>query len=390
MNSMLRDATAFMARVILLSLTFHFVGKGGGERRKGRGGGVELAVSVIPPASRPCAGRRNKSLRTRRGSSAPRNFRGPQAGDARITTVGAQPAGFGEFGGGEFGLAFEGIGGGEPGVRIGSFRIGAARLFEPDDRLVGARLQQMHDPDLRIPIAERGSRGLRRMACSWSGIISSIDPVKSLHWPRANSAPTQLRLNASTVSYSGMASSYRRCARSTWPLAKCASGLRGDAAKACPTSSSARAMSAAAESVIPLKHAAMSALANQPCASTEPRIERQRALEQADRFRIVFTRRRLRPLRRVPGKCSPARRDSRSAGRPPRDQFELSAIAMRLVISFCSANRSLVSRSNRSAHRCASVSASISWALTRPGCPTAGRCLRAHSARLVRGRSALC
>ena len=39
---------------------------------------------------------------------------GLQTGDARITIVAAQPAGFGEFGGGAFGVAFEGIGGGEP------------------------------------------------------------------------------------------------------------------------------------------------------------------------------------------------------------------------------------------------------------------------------------
>jgi hypothetical protein len=38
-------------------------------------------------------------------------------------------------------------------------RIGAARLFEPDDCLVGARLQQMHNPDLEIPIADVGITG---------------------------------------------------------------------------------------------------------------------------------------------------------------------------------------------------------------------------------------
>src|SRR6202030_2236766 len=43
--------------------------------------------------------------------------------------------------------------------------------------------------------------------------------------------------------------------------------------------------------------------------------------------------------------------------------------AIWLVISFCRANRSLVSRPNRSAQRCASVAASISWALTRSWLP---------------------
>src|SRR6266446_7938607 len=41
---------------------------------------------------------------------------GLQAGEARKTIVAAQPAGFGEFGGGARGLAFEGIGGGEAGA----------------------------------------------------------------------------------------------------------------------------------------------------------------------------------------------------------------------------------------------------------------------------------
>jgi feruloyl esterase len=38
---------------------------------------------------------------------------GPQTGEARITTIAVQPAGFGEFRGGALGLLFEGIGGGE-------------------------------------------------------------------------------------------------------------------------------------------------------------------------------------------------------------------------------------------------------------------------------------
>jgi len=43
---------------------------------------------------------------------------GRQAGGARITIVAGQPAGFGEFGGGAFGFAFERIGGGEPAVKL--------------------------------------------------------------------------------------------------------------------------------------------------------------------------------------------------------------------------------------------------------------------------------
>ena len=48
---------------------------------------------------------------------------------------------------------------------------------------------------------------------------------------------------------------------------------------------------------------------------------------------------------------------------------DLSRIADMLVISLCSANKSSVVRSNRSAHKWASVSASISWALTRTWLP---------------------
>src|SRR5215471_3066110 len=44
-------------------------------------------------------------------------------------------------------------------------------------------------------------------------------------------------------------------------------------------------------------------------------------------------------------------------------------MAIRLVISFCRANRSPASLSNRSAHRCVSVAASISWAFTRTRLP---------------------
>ena len=36
-----------------------------------------------------------------------------QAGDARKAIITTQPPGFGEFGGGTFGFAFEGIGGGD-------------------------------------------------------------------------------------------------------------------------------------------------------------------------------------------------------------------------------------------------------------------------------------
>jgi hypothetical protein len=65
-----------------------------------------------------------------------------------------------------------------------------------------------------------------------SGMVSSIDPVMALHWPRPCNANTKLRSDPSAASYSDIASANRRCARSTWPLAKRARELSGDAAKA--------------------------------------------------------------------------------------------------------------------------------------------------------------
>jgi hypothetical protein len=41
-----------------------------------------------------------------------------QAGDARIAVVAGEPPGFGQLGGRAFAIAFEGVGGGEPGVRL--------------------------------------------------------------------------------------------------------------------------------------------------------------------------------------------------------------------------------------------------------------------------------
>jgi hypothetical protein len=79
-----------------------------------------------------------------------------QTGDARITIVAGHPPGFGEFGGGAFDIAVEGIGSGEAAVMARYGGSGRARLFKPDDRLVGARLQQMHSPDLGVPPADAG------------------------------------------------------------------------------------------------------------------------------------------------------------------------------------------------------------------------------------------
>jgi hypothetical protein len=42
---------------------------------------------------------------------------------------------------------------------VRQFRIGAARPFEPQDRLVGARLQQMDEPNPKIPTGDLGVAG---------------------------------------------------------------------------------------------------------------------------------------------------------------------------------------------------------------------------------------
>src|SRR6202011_1226771 len=82
-----------------------------------------------------------------------------QASEARITIVAAQTSGFGKLGLGAFGLAVEGIGRREGVADLRVRRSSVARLFEPEDGLVGARLQQMHAPNLVIPKAKEGIAG---------------------------------------------------------------------------------------------------------------------------------------------------------------------------------------------------------------------------------------
>ena len=110
--------------------------------------GLPLADAVILPPSRPAEGRRNSWLRTRRVPWAlPLICEGSKPRDARITVVSGQPAGFREFDGGAFGLAVEGVGSGEVTANGREHRSVVARPFEPDDRFVRARLQEVHPPD---------------------------------------------------------------------------------------------------------------------------------------------------------------------------------------------------------------------------------------------------
>jgi hypothetical protein len=98
----------------------------------------------------------------------------------------------------------------------------------------------------------------------------------------ATSCPTRSRIGASRASKTShgqfgsyaprpeeMASSGRPCARKTWPLAKWASGLRHDAAKALLANPSACARSATAVSVMPSIARAASVLANKLPASAD-------------------------------------------------------------------------------------------------------------------------
>src|SRR6516162_5282486 len=85
---------------------------------------------------------------------------GSQARDTRITIVAAQPPGLGEFGGGAFALTLESVGRSKRGAGSRTFPwVCATRLFEPESRLVDARLHQMRSPNRPIPRPDVGITG---------------------------------------------------------------------------------------------------------------------------------------------------------------------------------------------------------------------------------------
>jgi D-serine deaminase-like pyridoxal phosphate-dependent protein len=69
--------------------------------------------------------------------------------EQKISAV--QPSGFGKFGGGEFGFASEGTGRSKRAVVERCGGHGVPPFFEPDDRLLGARLQLVHSPNQEVP-----------------------------------------------------------------------------------------------------------------------------------------------------------------------------------------------------------------------------------------------
>ena len=80
--------------------------------------------------------------------------------EAQKKIVVAQPPGFGEFGGGAFGLVFERISRGKPYSVEPCCRHGAARFLEPDDGVIRARLQQMYSPNQEVPPGDVGIAGI--------------------------------------------------------------------------------------------------------------------------------------------------------------------------------------------------------------------------------------
>jgi hypothetical protein len=86
-------------------------------------------------------------------------------------------------------------------VGDGPHWTGVARLFQPYNRLIDVRLQQMCVPYPAIHTA-----GVRIARVEAEGLLLQRDyllygPTINLHSARADVAPTALRLNAITVSY---------------------------------------------------------------------------------------------------------------------------------------------------------------------------------------------
>ena len=112
---------------------------------------------------------------------------GPQSADARIAIVAAQSAGFGEFCGGAFALAFESVGRGEPGVGLRTLhRVCATRLFTGPDMQI-----------CRIRLSDKTSRlHPRRAASQLCQPYEPEVPVKVREWIAAALASSDFVLGS--------------------------------------------------------------------------------------------------------------------------------------------------------------------------------------------------
>src|SRR5437868_13898230 len=86
----------------------------------------------------------------------------PETSDARHRPFASQPTRFREFSGGMTGLAFTAVGCGKPGMDGWVARMSAARLLEPDDRILGTRLQQTRLSKAKIDRLELGILGAKK------------------------------------------------------------------------------------------------------------------------------------------------------------------------------------------------------------------------------------
>ena len=95
---------------------------------------------------------------------------GPNAGDGRIAVGSDQPLCLGELGRGAVQLAFEAIGAGEEVAWGTNPGISVARLFEPRDRLVDARLKHMNKADREVSVGNQGIAGAEA-----DGLLGKLD-----------------------------------------------------------------------------------------------------------------------------------------------------------------------------------------------------------------------
>ena len=170
-----------------------------------------------------------------------------------------------------------------------------------------------------IPMCDDGIAGAEADGLLFERDRLSIDPVKNLHRPRWAYAITKLRLNAIAALVFGnglFVSALRAQHLAFGEMRKRVDA--GDAAKARPDQPF-RAFDIGSSDVAVISSSTRPAsdAAKRLCASTDrgssanARSNRLIASARVSRVRLSYQR-------HVPGECSPARRDARLAGRPPR------------------------------------------------------------------------